>query len=65
MNKVKLESAQKLQEVREQTKIEANKISKNIVIQAIQRSAVDHSVETTVSVLQIQSDELKGRIIGK
>ncbi len=65
LNQVKLESAQKLQEVREQTKIEANKISKNIVIQAIQRSAVDHSVETTVSVLQIQSDELKGRIIGK
>jgi len=65
MNKVKLESAQKLQEVREQTKLDANKISKNIVIQAIQRSAVDHSVETTVSVLQISSDELKGRIIGK
>lgn len=65
MNKVKLESAQKLQDIREQTKIEANKISKNIVIQAIQRSAVDHSVETTVSVLQISSDELKGRIIGK
>lgn len=65
LNKVKLESAQKLQEVREQTKLDANKISKNIVIQAIQRSAVDHSVETTVSVLQITSDELKGRIIGK
>ena len=65
LNKVKLESAQKLQEVREQTKLDANKISKNIVIQAIQRSAVDHSVETTVSVLQISSDELKGRIIGK
>ncbi|MDD5360871.1 MAG: ribonuclease Y [Ignavibacteria bacterium] len=65
LNQVKLESAQKLQEVRDQTKLEANKISKNIVIQAIQRSAVDHSVETTVSVLQIQSDELKGRIIGK
>ncbi|HWQ82045.1 MAG TPA: ribonuclease Y [Ignavibacteria bacterium] len=65
MNQVKLESSQKLQEVRDLTKLEANKISKNIVIQAIQRSAVDHSVETTVSVLQIQSDELKGRIIGK
>ena len=65
MNQVKLESAQKLQEVRDLTKLEVNKISKNIVIQAIQRSAVDHSVETTVSVLQIQSDELKGRIIGK
>jgi ribonucrease Y len=65
LNTVKLESAQKLQDVRDETKQEANKISRNIVIQAIQRSAVDHSVETTVSVLQITSDELKGRIIGK
>ena len=65
LSTVKLESAQKLQDVRDETKQEANKISKNIVIQAIQRSAVDHSVETTVSVLQITSDELKGRIIGK
>lgn len=65
IHQVKIESAQKLQEIRDETKLEANKISKNIVIQAIQRSAVDHSVETTVSVLQITSDELKGRIIGK
>lgn len=65
MNSVKFESAQKLQEVRDETKLEANKIARNIIIQGIQRSAVDHSVETTVSVLQIQSDELKGRIIGK
>lgn len=65
LHQVKVESAQKLQEVRDETKLESNKISKNIVIQAIQRSAVDHSVETTVSVLQITSDELKGRIIGK
>lgn len=65
LNDAKLEAAQKLQEVREETKLEANRISKNIVIQAIQRTASDHSVETTVSVLQINSDELKGRIIGK
>ena len=62
---VKLESAQKLQDIRDQTKQEANKIAKNIIIQGIQRTAADHSVETTVSVLQINSDELKGRIIGK
>ncbi len=62
---VKLECAQKLQEIREESKQEANKISRNIVVQGIQRSAADHSVETTVSVLQIQSDDLKGRIIGK
>ncbi len=65
INEVKLEAAQKIQEVREEAKLECNRLSKNIVIQAIQRTASDHSVETTVSVLQINSDELKGRIIGK
>jgi ribonucrease Y len=65
INDAKLEAAQKLQDVREETKQEANRISKNIIIQSIQRTASDHSVETTVSVLQINSDELKGRIIGK
>lgn len=65
INEVKLEAGQKIQEVREEAKLECNRLSKNIVIQAIQRTASDHSVETTVSVLQINSDELKGRIIGK
>jgi len=65
INDVKLECAAKLQEIREQTKLEANRLSRNIIMQGIQRSAADHSVETTVSVLQITSDELKGRIIGK
>ncbi len=65
INEVKLEAAQRIQEVREEAKLECNRLSKNIVIQAIQRTASDHSVETTVSVLQINSDELKGRIIGK
>lgn len=65
IDNVKLECASKLQEIREQTKLEANRLSKNIILQGIQRSAADHSVETTVSVLQITSDELKGRIIGK
>ncbi|MEO8664831.1 MAG: ribonuclease Y, partial [Ignavibacteria bacterium] len=65
INDSKLEAAQKIQEVREEAKLECNRISKNIIIQSIQRTASDHSVETTVSVLQINSDELKGRIIGK
>ena len=65
VNEVRLEAAQRIQEVREEAKLECNRLSKNIVIQAIQRTASDHSVETTVSVLQINSDELKGRIIGK
>ena len=62
---VKLECAQKIQEIRDETKLESNRLSRDIILQGIQRSAADHSVETTVSVLQIQSDELKGRIIGK
>ncbi len=65
INDAKLEAAQKIQEIREECKLESNRISKNIIIQSIQRTASDHSVETTVSVLQINSDELKGRIIGK
>jgi len=65
INDAKIEAAQKIQEIREETKLESNRISKNIIIQSIQRTASDHSVETTVSVLQINSDELKGRIIGK
>ncbi len=46
-------------------KVEAKKESQKIVVQAIQKTAVDHSVETTVSVVQIQNDEMKGRIIGR
>lgn len=65
VEQVKMECQQKLQEIRDEAKQEGNRIAKNIIIQGIQRSAADHSVETTVSVLQINSDELKGRIIGK
>lgn len=65
INDAKLEASHKIQEIREDAKLECNRISKNYIIQAIQRTASDHSVETTVSVLQINSDELKGRIIGK
>jgi ribonuclease Y len=57
--------AGKLKEIRDEMKLESKRIAKNMIVQAIQRSAADHSVETTVSVLNIQNDELKGRIIGK
>ncbi len=65
INEVKAEAAQHLREIRDQTRIDAKRESQKITVQAIQRTAVDHSVETTVSVLNIQSDEMKGRIIGK
>jgi ribonucrease Y len=65
INEVKSEAAQFIREIRDQTRIDAKKEAQRITVQAIQRTAVDHSVETTVSVLNIQSDEMKGRIIGK
>jgi ribonuclease Y len=65
LNETKLECTGKLKEIRDEMKLEAKRLAKNLIVQAIQRSAADHSVETTVSVLNIQSDELKGRIIGK
>jgi ribonuclease Y len=65
IEETKTQGAQKMKEIRDDMKLEAKKLARNLILQAIQRSAADHSVETTVSVLNIQSDELKGRIIGK
>lgn len=62
---VKNEAAQSIKEIRDGIKSEAKKEAQKVIIQAIQRSATDHCVESTVSVLQIQNDEMKGRIIGK
>ena len=59
------EAAHLLKELRDKAKDEAKKDAQKLIIQAIQRTAADHSVETTVSVLNIQSDEMKGRIIGR
>jgi len=64
-NKARSDASAQLQKIREEAKIEAKKIAQKVVVNAIQRTAVDHSVETTVSVVQIQNDEMKGRIIGR
>jgi len=64
-NDARAEAAQLLKEVRDRGRDEAKKEAQKLIIQAIQRTAADHSVETTVSVLNIQSDEMKGRIIGR
>ncbi|HEX2983778.1 MAG TPA: Rnase Y domain-containing protein, partial [Ignavibacteriales bacterium] len=65
INKAKTDANQTLRDIREQAKLEAKKETQRIIVQAIQRTAVDHSVETTVSVVQIQNEEMKGRIIGR
>lgn len=65
INKAKTDAAQQIQHIRDEMKVEAKKEAQKVVVQAIQKTAVDHSVETTVSVVQIQNDEMKGRIIGR
>lgn len=65
INEAKVEAQQSIKQIRDEAKAEAKKEAQKIIVQAIQRSAADHSVETTVSVIQIQNEEMKGRIIGK
>ena len=62
---VKHETAVMIKEMESRAKEEADKKAKEIVIGAIQRCAADHVSETTVSVVQLPSDEMKGRIIGR
>ncbi len=59
------DTAEQINVMREQAKLTSNREAKEIVIQAIQRSAAEHSVETTVSVVNLPNDEIKGRIIGR
>jgi ribonuclease Y len=52
-------------EVVDEAKLTANQKAKKIVIESIQRTAVEHAIENTVSVFHIDNDEVKGRIIGR
>ena len=61
----KAEAANTLREVKERAQREADREAKKIVALAIQRMAADLTAETTVSVVQLPSDEMKGRIIGR
>ena len=59
------DAAYTIKKVQEETKDKADREARKIVGLAIQKCAVDHTVETTVSVVNLPSDEMKGRIIGR
>ena len=62
---IRLDMAKMVKELENEAKDEADKKAKEYVVGAIQRCAVDHVAESTISVVQLPSDEMKGRIIGR
>jgi ribonuclease Y len=59
------EAASHVKDIMDEAKLTANKEAKRIVVQTIQRVATEHAVENSVSVFNIENDEVKGRIIGR
>lgn len=64
-NQTRHDAAVMVKEIEQQAKENAEKIAKNIVAMSIQKVAADHVAETTVSVVNLPNDEMKGRIIGR
>ena len=62
---VKHDTAKLVKELESRAKEEANKKAKEYVVSAIQKCAADHVSESTISVVQLPNDEMKGRIIGR
>ena len=64
-NQVQFEAAQMIRDIKDKAKREADLQAQEIILAAIQRCAISQVMDTTVSVVNLQSDELKGRIIGR
>jgi ribonucrease Y len=64
-DQVRHDSARRLRAIEEETKRDAERRVRNILSVVMQRLAAGHAAETTVSVVQLQADDMKGRIIGR
>src|SRR6185436_13646127 len=62
---VRHDMAKLVRQIEEEAKVDADRRARNILSVAIQRTASSHTAETTVSVVELPSDDLKGRIIGR
>jgi ribonuclease Y len=61
----RLESAQKLKQIEEELKEKSQQLAKEVISNAVQRIATEHVVSSSVTVIDLPSDEMKGRIIGR
>ncbi len=64
-DEARLEAAQVLKKIEDEIREKSQTLARNVISLAIQRSAAEHVVETTVSVVDLPSDDMKGRIIGR
>ncbi len=64
-NEAKADAMVYVREIVEEAKLTADRKAKKVVIETIQRTAAEHAIENTVTVFNIDSDEIKGRIIGR
>lgn len=64
-DEAKAEASNAIMDIVEEAKMTANEQAKKIVIQSIQRTATEHAIENTVSVFNLENEEVKGRIIGR